>query len=112
MKYMKNILILLMIMAAVSSATIQYSFAALPAGSRPPAFIGSANDWINSPPLTWQQLKGKVVLVGFPIAGDYCFLILAVARIAACPNGYIIYIKEHSGVKKYAAVIRPGVSAH
>ena len=34
-------------------------------GSRAPAFIGSANDWINSPPLTWKQLRGKVVLVDF-----------------------------------------------
>lgn len=39
--------------------------AALPAGARPPAFIGSANDWINSPPLTWEGLRGKVVLVDF-----------------------------------------------
>jgi len=39
--------------------------AALPADSHPPAFIGTADDWINSPPLTWQELKGKVVLVDF-----------------------------------------------
>ncbi len=37
----------------------------LPAGSPPPPFQGSASDWINSKPLTWQDLSGKVVLVDF-----------------------------------------------
>jgi len=37
----------------------------LPLGSSPPAFVGSAGDWINSPPPTWDQLKGKVVMVDF-----------------------------------------------
>jgi thiol-disulfide isomerase/thioredoxin len=37
----------------------------LPLGSPPPPFQGSASDWINSPPLTWQDLSGKVVLVDF-----------------------------------------------
>ena len=37
------------------------SQADLPLGSRPPAFIGPASNWINSPPLSWPELKGKVV---------------------------------------------------
>lgn len=37
----------------------------IPIGSRPPAFIGSSGDWIDSKPLTWTQLRGKVVLVDF-----------------------------------------------
>ena len=41
------------------------ALADLPQGSRPPAFIGPASNWINSPPLTWPALKGKVVLVDF-----------------------------------------------
>lgn len=39
--------------------------ATIPIGSRAPEFIGSTNDWINSKPLTWEQLRGKVVLVDF-----------------------------------------------
>ena len=39
--------------------------AELPNGSSPPAFIGAAGDWINSSPLTWAGLRGKVVLVDF-----------------------------------------------
>jgi len=39
--------------------------AELPDGPSPPAFIGSADDWINTRPLTWSDLKGKVVLMDF-----------------------------------------------
>lgn len=51
----------ILVMLLISTA----SQSALPVGSSPPAFIGPANQWINSPPLTWQQLRGKVVLVDF-----------------------------------------------
>jgi thiol-disulfide isomerase/thioredoxin len=46
-------------------ATWSVGEAKLPVASRPPAFIGSAGDWINSPPLTWKGLEGKVVMVDF-----------------------------------------------
>jgi len=39
--------------------------AELPDGSSPPAFIGTADHWINSKPLTWEELRGKVVLIDF-----------------------------------------------
>lgn len=39
--------------------------AELPDGSPPPAFIGTTSDWINSRPLAWKDLRGKVVLVDF-----------------------------------------------
>ncbi len=39
--------------------------AELPDGSSPPEFVGAASDWINSGPLTWSELRGKVVLVDF-----------------------------------------------
>lgn len=55
----------LLIVAVLVATAVQFAYAALPPSSRPPAFIGSASDWINSPPLTWQQLKGKVVLIDF-----------------------------------------------
>ena len=50
---------------AVMLGGCRMSRAALPAGARAPEFIGSADDWINSAPLTWDQLCGKVVLVNF-----------------------------------------------
>ncbi len=39
--------------------------AELALGSNAPAFIGPADQWINSSPLTWHELRGKVVLVDF-----------------------------------------------
>jgi thiol-disulfide isomerase/thioredoxin len=37
----------------------------LPLGGAPPPFIGPSDQWINSKPLTWAELRGKVVLVDF-----------------------------------------------
>ena len=41
------------------------AWSALPPGSAPPAFIGPSAQWINSKPLTWADLRGKVVLIDF-----------------------------------------------
>jgi thiol-disulfide isomerase/thioredoxin len=41
------------------------AIASIPNGTRPPAFIGSPDRWINSAPLTWNKLRGKVVLIDF-----------------------------------------------
>jgi thiol-disulfide isomerase/thioredoxin len=42
-----------------------FAWSALPPGSAPPAFIGSSAQWINNPPLTWAELRGKIVLIDF-----------------------------------------------
>ena len=61
---MKNVALVAMLVTLVlGNWTV--ATAALPIGSRPPAFIGTANDWINSAPLTWEKLRDKVVLVDF-----------------------------------------------
>jgi thiol-disulfide isomerase/thioredoxin len=56
---MKGIRIVLLLLAACGSVVAS-------APSTPPAFTHSrAEDWINSPPLTLAELKGKVVVVEF-----------------------------------------------
>jgi thiol-disulfide isomerase/thioredoxin len=49
----------------VVAVTASVACADLPVGSPPPPLSGDARAWINSPPLTWQELSGKVVLVDF-----------------------------------------------
>jgi thiol-disulfide isomerase/thioredoxin len=56
---------LLIIIFAIALGLPGVSHAALPDGSRPPAFVGAPSDWINSPPLTWKELRGRVVLIDF-----------------------------------------------
>src|SRR5512146_1095234 len=57
--------VVVMILVVSVLAVGSVAFADLPVGSPPPPFQGSANEWVNSPPLTWQDLSGKVVLVDF-----------------------------------------------
>ncbi len=64
---MRKILVKLALAVALAAALAapQLACAELPEGSSPPSFVGSAQDWINSKPLTWSDLKGKVVIVDF-----------------------------------------------
>ncbi len=60
----------IIILVVLGSLAIGYKLSLVPrvalsAGGRPPAFIGGTGEWINSPPLTWAALHGKVVLVQF-----------------------------------------------
>jgi thiol-disulfide isomerase/thioredoxin len=57
----KKLLLAFLLAVAVLGA----ARADLPPGAAPPAFIGGAQDWINTPPLTWKALRGKVVLIDF-----------------------------------------------
>lgn len=34
-------------------------------GQRPPALEGEGVEWLNHEPVAWEDLKGKVVLLGF-----------------------------------------------
>jgi len=58
-------MIVLVAAGAALAMTPPVARAELPNGSPPPAFIGGAGDWINSKPLTWKELRGKVVLIDF-----------------------------------------------
>ena len=60
----------IIMLVTLGCLAIGYQLALVPrvafsAGQRAPEFIGEAGDWINSPPLTWKALQGKVVLVQF-----------------------------------------------
>ncbi len=60
----------IVILLVLGSLAIWYKLSlvprvALPVGRRAPAFIGGVGDWLNSSPLTWEKLRGKVVLLQF-----------------------------------------------
>jgi thiol-disulfide isomerase/thioredoxin len=57
-------LVLLGLVVAPMAAPLA-AYGELPQGSTPAAFIGSAGDWMNTKPLTWADLRGKVVMVDF-----------------------------------------------
>jgi len=58
-------LVMLGVLSVLVATGAQSARAELPLGALPPPFIGSADDWINTPPVTWKELEGKVVLVDF-----------------------------------------------
>jgi thiol-disulfide isomerase/thioredoxin len=60
----------IVVLLVIGGAAIAYKLSLVPRailkpGIRPPALIGTSDDWINTPPLTWTSLTGHVVLVQF-----------------------------------------------
>ena len=62
---MKHFLAIILLSWCLLGIMAQPVTATIPLGSHAPEFIGTTDDWINSKPLTWQELRGKVVLVDF-----------------------------------------------
>jgi len=57
--------LILTLAMGVVTMVIWVAQAELSLGSRATVFIGGPQDWINSQPLSWDRLRGKVVLVDF-----------------------------------------------
>lgn len=55
---------LLLMVTVLMLGSVSMSLSAAAAGTQAPAFTHTKpTEWINSPPLTWAQLRGKVVLL-------------------------------------------------